>query len=725
MNDPKKRTTGNSKTKQNQTMFGRWLLLIVCIVFGFIIVRFSYVSISKTIGNVNLSDQAKRLYTDNKTIKAQRGSILDQDGQPIAEDTSTYSVYAVLNKNQVGPAPKKVPLYVTDKEKTARVLSKYLPLSYSKILKILNPTNSKAFQVEFGNAGKNLSVATKEKIESKHLSGINFVSSEARLYPNGVFASNLIGLSQTKQDKNSDVTQLNGIMGIERTFNNKLTGADGERSLQKDKFGYQLPGSQVERPAVNGETIYTTLDSRLQSIMETQVSKVEEITNANSMNATIINAKTGAILATTQRPTFNAATKKGLDKSWRDGLVQDTFEPGSTMKLFTVSSAVDSGHFNPDATYESGTYAIDGKIIPDWKRSGWGQITYKKGFALSSNVAMAHLERKMGAATWKKYIKRFRLLKSTNSGLPVESSGSMAFTYPIDQANTAFGQGINVTTMQMLQGFTAVANDGKMVKPQFIKKIINPNTGKTTYSMKTEDMGTPIKASSAKEVRNLMQDVVYKPYGIGQDFKIKGYRVAAKTGTAQVASSNGTGYLMGDNSYLYSVVGMVPAKQPKYIMYVTMKQPTLPGTQTPTQLLNQVFGPVMKQALEQDTTTAKDQLKTTVRMPNLIGEDAVNAKRDLGKQNVAATILGSGKEITQQSIDADTKIMVGQRVILLTNGQVLMPDLKGWSKNDVVNLAQLLNLPVQFKGSGFVTQQSMATGSTVVSGQGQLVVTLK
>lgn len=112
-------------------------------------------------------------------------------------------------------------------------------------------------------------------------------------------------------------------------------------------------------------------------------------------------------------------------------------------------------------------------------------------------------------------------------------------------------------------------------------------------------------------------------------------------------------------------------------------------------------------------------------MPNLIGEDAVNAKRDLGKQNVAATILGSGKEITQQSIDADTKIMVGQRVTLLTNGQVLMPDLKGWSKNDVVNLAQLLNLPVQFKGSGFVTQQSMATGSTVVSGQGQLVVTLK
>jgi penicillin-binding protein 2B len=722
MRNHKKRTTSTTETQHNRKMFGKWLLLIVIGVFIVIVGRFSYIAVSGTVESVNLSSQAKRLYTDNKTIKAKRGSILDTNGNPIAEDTSTYSIYAVISKKQVGP--NKKPLYVTDKEKVAKVLSKYLPISYKKALKALNPTDSKAFQVEFGSAGNNISVATKEKIEKEKLSGINFVASEARLYPNGIFASNLIGFAQQSQQKGSDSTELSGVMGIEKMSNKQLNGTDGMQSLQKDKFGYQLPGSQVERPARDGSIIYTTLDQRLQTIMEKTVSQVQSETHSDSISATIMNAKTGAILATTQRPTFNSSTKKGLSEAWNNALVQDTFEPGSTMKIFTTAAAIDSGNFDGDDTYKSGTYAVDGKIIPDWKREGWGVISYNKGFALSSNVAMAHLEQNMGAKTWKKYINRFNLLKSTNSGLESESDGSIQYDYPIEQADTAFGQGVNVTAIQMLQGFTAIANNGQMVKPQFIKKIVNPNTGKTTFKMKTKKLDKPIKASTAKQVRKLMEDVVYKSYGIGSSFKMDGYKIAAKTGTAQVVDPTTGQYSMGDNSYLYSVAGMAPAKNPKYIMYITMKKPTLPGDKTATHLLNEIFGPVMKQALEQDKSTSSSDINSTVNVPNLIDEDIEDAQKELGKSNLAVVTLGNGKQVKEQSEAADTEILVGQRVILNTGGTITMPDLTGWSKNDVIKLAEMLDIDVKYSGKGFVSDQSVDKGAPIKSGM-TMTVSLK
>lgn len=329
----------------------------------------------------------------------------------------------------------------------------------------------------------------------------------------------------------------------------------------------------------------------------------------------------------------------------------------------------------------------------------------------------------MGAKTWKKYINRFNFLKSTDSGLAGEASGSMQFTYPIDQADTAFGQGIDVTDMQMLQGFTAIANNGKMVKPQYIKKVVDTDTGKVTDEMKTENLGKPVKSSTAKKVRKLMEDVVYKSYGIGQDFKIPGYKVAAKTGTAQVVGSGGT-YLNGNDSYLYSVVGMVPASNPKYIMYITMKQPTLPATKTATQLLNEIFSPVMKQALGENNSTAKNQVSGKVKIANMVGEASDTAVKDLGKQNIAATVMGTGSTVTQQSPVTGTEMLAGQRVILLTSGQMKMPNLSGWSRNDVLKLTDLVGLEAKFSGTGFVKSQSIKSGTIVQNGQ-TLTVKLK
>ncbi|MFC0379906.1 penicillin-binding transpeptidase domain-containing protein [Levilactobacillus acidifarinae] len=715
MNDSPKHPMKNTNARRNRKIVGQFLFFLFIGVFILIAVRFSYISIGKKVQNVNLSAAAQKLYTANETLKAKRGTIYDANDQPIAEDTSVYSLYVVLDKRQVGLNNQK--LYATNKPKIAKVLAKYLPISEKKALNILTPSKGTPFQVEFGTAGQNISLATKQKIQSYHLSGINFVQQESRLYPNGVFASHLIGLAQATTKDNQ--TTLTGSMGIEQAFNKELTGKDGSQKIKKDMYGYQLPGTkQKYKKAQNGDNVYTTLDTRLQTLLETEMSSVQNQVKANSMNAVLMNAKTGAILAATQRPTFNATTKAGLGQIWRNTLVQDAYEPGSTMKIFTLASSINSGNYNGNATYQSGRYTIGNQVVPDWNTSGWGTITYNKGFAVSSNVAMAHLEQQMGAKTWKKYIDRFHFLKSTHSGLPGEMSGSIAFSRPIEQADTSFGQGIQVTVFQMLQALTAVSNNGTMMKPYVISKVVNPNTNKTVKAYSPTKVGTPITAKTAKAVRKHMEDVVYKSYGIGSDYKMSGYKVAVKTGTAQVSNGK-SGYLSGDDNYLYSVAGMVPANNPKYVMYITMKQPHL-GGKTATQLLASIMKPVMARALQEDSPTTT---KTT-KMPTVTGSSVTAATTKLSKLGMTVTPLGNGTKVQKQSVSAGTALYQDQRVFLTTGGTVSLPSLTGWSKGDVVKLAQLVGIKLTVDGEGYVTKQSLKAGATVSSGS-ELTITLK
>ncbi|MFC6289406.1 penicillin-binding transpeptidase domain-containing protein [Levilactobacillus angrenensis] len=716
MKDSHERQTMNKQPNRNRKSLGRFLFYAICLLFIFIVCRFSYIAIGKSVQNVNLSSQAQKLYTANETLKAKRGTIYDANGQAIAEDTSVYSLYVVLDKRQVGLNGEK--LYATNKEKIATVLAKYLPISRKQALKTLNPSKKNTFQVEFGTAGQNISLTTKQKIQKAHLSGVNFIQQEARLYPNGIFASHLVGLAESKTNKAGE-TSLIGTMGLEQAFNKQLTGTNGSQKIKKDMYGYQLPGTkQKYKKAKNGDNVYTTLDTRLQTLLETEMSNVQDQVKANSMNAVLMNAKTGAILAATQRPTFNASTKAGLGQIWRNTLVQDAYEPGSTMKIFTLASSIDSGNYNGNATYQSGRYTIGTQTVPDWNTSGWGTITYDKGFALSSNVAMAHLEQQMGSKTWKKYIDRFHFLKSTHSGLPGELTGSIAFKRPIEQADTSFGQGIQVTFFQMLQALTAVSNNGKMMKPYVISKVVNPNTNKTVAKYDPKTVGNPISAKTAKAVRKHMEDVVYKSYGIGGDYKMSGERVAVKTGTAQV--SNGSGYLSGDDSYLYSVAAMVPASNPKYVMYITMKQPHL-GSKTATQLLASIMKPVMARALQEDAETKNT---TDAKMPAVTGKSVTKATSALTKAGATVTTLGSGSKVLSQSVKTGTTLYKGQRVFLKTGGTVALPSLTGWSKGDVVKLAQLEGLKLTVSGDGYVTKQSVKAGTTVGSGAG-LTVTLK
>ncbi|MFD1671134.1 penicillin-binding protein [Agrilactobacillus yilanensis] len=704
MSKSPKKLHKSSRIRRNRKLFGAVLLVLVVGLFFVFIGRFSYIVSSGKLNNVNLSKKTETKYNRDRRLTAVRGKIYDSNHNIIAEDSNVYNLYAVIDKNHVSTDNK--PLYVTNKRKTAKVLSRYIPLSEAKIYAVLNDQKSGAYQVEFGNAGKGLSLEVKKEIDAKNLPGIYFTKSVSRLYPNGNFASNIVGLAQTDNSDSASSGTLTGVMGIENYFNNILTGKNGYRQFKTDSFGYELPNSQtVVKKAVNGSDVTLTLDARLQSYMESVVSEVADTYAPTSMTAILMNAKNGKILAATQRPTFNPSTKVGLNNSWRNALVQDTYEPGSVMKLLSLSASIDSGNYMPNAYYQSGSVNVDGSIIKDWNTSGWGSIPFGQAFARSSNVGFVKMEQQMGAKTWKKYLTNFGIGKKTGINLPGESAGSIAYTRAVDRATTAFGQGVNVTAVQMMQAFSAVANNGKMVKPQIVSEISNSSTGKVQKE-KTEVVGHPISKSTATQVRNEMKDVINQTYGTGQSYAIPGYEIGVKTGTAQIASGTGSGYLTGNNNYIFSVVGMAPIDNPKYILYITVRQPQKMTAPAET-ILSSAFNPILKRALEYSTGASVANVKTS-EMPNLTGQSVESAKQTLEDGGLTYSLVGSGNKIVQQLPLAKEHVLSGQRAVLLTNGAMTMPNIKGWSKNDVLKLAEISGIKVKFKGDGYVVKQSVA-----------------
>lgn len=705
----KPQRTKNRGHRENRGTFGKWLFLITVGLFTLFIVRFAYIAINKDVQHVNLRSQAEQIYTQQRIIQARRGDIYDSEGNPLATDTSRYTLYAVLDRTQKSSDGK--PLYVKNRQKTAKILSQYIDLTPKQIEKTLKP-KGQAYQVEFGSAGSNLSVSTMQKIKNRHLPGINFIATPARQYPEGEFASQIIGMAtpKIKNDNGTEETNLVGQLGLEGYFNKQLTGTNGLRKDKQDVYGYQIANSkQVTKKAINGDNIYTTLDSQTQHFLENKVNKVYKSSNANAMIAVVMEAKTGKIIAATQRPTLHAEN----NPVWRNMLVQDAYEPGSVMKILSLAAAIDTGHFNPNATFNSGTWAMGGGKITDWSSSGWGTISYKDAFDISSNVGFAHVEQDMGADTWMKYIKRFGLLKKVNViGMSNEVNGYTSFKGILVQANTAFGQGITVNVMQMMQAFSAIGNNGKMMKPYIVSKVVDGNSGKTIQKIKPKVVGHPIKASTAKKVLGYMQGVVYDQKGLGHDFQIKGYRVAGKTTTAQIGGAHG--YSNGDTNYLYSFAGMAPAKNPKYIMYVTLRQPQ--NLKKPaTKQIASVFNPTMKMLLSQQKVAEKAK-KKVITMPNVVGQSSDDANKKLSDKGMQVIVVGSGKKVKQQSAVPDEQVLTDQHVILDTGGEYKMPDISGWSSADVQQLAKVLKLKVKENGNGYVTQQSISPDTTIKRG---------
>ncbi|PQB68459.1 cell division protein FtsI [Enterococcus faecium] len=673
-------------------------------------VRFSYIVIGGHVAGTSLAEKTKQLYQGSEVVKAKRGTIYDRNGVALAEDASSYSIKAILSKTYTSGDKK---LYVEEKnfDKIAEILHKNLSIDKKDALNILEDGAKKElYQVEFGSYGKNISQETKQNIEAdmkkEGVAGLYFVDHQARMYPNGVFSSHFIGYAVPDKDENGLV----GKLGLESAYNDILSGKDGKIIYRKDNFQNPLPGTVAEEEkAVDGQDIYTTLDSRLQSYLETLMDQVNEEYQPEELTAVLMKAKTGEILAMGQRPTFNPETMEGLtgkDAIWRNFLVQDSYEPGSTMKVFTTAAAIEEGEFNENETFQSGKIQVEDATINDHDFGEKGVLTMRQALSWSSNVGMVILEQRLGGR-WYNYLQKLGFGQSTHSGLDDEVNGALPTSNIVDRAMSAYGQAVGVTNFQMMKAFTSIANNGTMIQPRYISKVVDPQTGEERTTQ-TEVLGQPFSKETTEKVREYMRDVVESEnygsaYGV---YSVPGYNVSAKTGTAQIASDTG-GYQTGDTAYLYSIVEMVPSEDPDYVLYLTMKHPKTYDRMA----LAKIANPLMKRAMdfketEEDSDTETKTEKVSVADYRNLEADVAAA--DAQKSGLQPVVIGNGKKVQKQSTANGDQLISGEKLILYTGGDKLMPDVTGWSKADIMKLGKILGIEVSFDGDGYCVKQELA-----------------
>jgi len=706
--------------KQRNINFGAAILfLIFSVLFFVLLFRFFFIQATGEVKGQVLAAKAEQQYTNSTKIEAKRGTIYDRNGEVIAEDRSSFSLIAILDEDMTTDSDN--PNHVVDLKKTASELAKFIDLKESKIFAILNDGKEKGrFQVEFGAAGRDISYETKNKIEKLELPGIAFTRTMKRFYPNGIFASHVIGYTETKEDKNHKTTIV-GKLGLEKSLNDVLTGTDGSFKFESDLWGYLLPdGKEQITPARDGKDVYLTIDRKIQILLEDALNKVDKEFKPKKMIAIVADAKTGEILAMGQRPTFDPETRQGIEKGWYNEAVETSFEPGSTMKIFTLAAAVEEGVFDPNEYYQSGTYKVDAKsrAVPDHNGGGgWGPITYLEGVQRSSNVAFAKLaNEKMGFDTFREYLTHFGFDQPTGIDLPNETSGKLAYTYPIEKATTAFGQGTAITPIQQVQATTAITNGGNMMQTHVIDKIVDPNTGKTIKDTKPETVGTPISAKTAAEVRDYLETVVTSENGTGKKYAIEGYEVAGKTGTAQIPGKGG--YLSGASNYIFSFLGMAPKDDPELIMYVAVQQPDLTNNSDGAVPVSMIFNPVMKSSLQYLQIKPSGEKPTEIaKIPNVIGLSSSEASEVLTQKGVNPVIVGNGAKIVSQIPVKGETLLAGERVVLKTDGDLTVPDMTGWSIRDVMKVAEAANLKLNSVGNGYVVKQNVKEGTVIKEGE--------
>ena len=428
--------------------------------------------------------------------------------------------------------------------------------------------------------------------------------------------------------------------------------------------------------------------------------------NTIPTNHGIAACKTGAILAMAQRPTFNPNTKEGINDNWQNIIVENAFEPGSTMKIFTLASAIEEGVFNPNELYQSGEFKVKGSpSIYDHNNVGWGAITFLEGIQKSSNVAVSNLVKKMGTETYRQYLEKFKFGQPTGINLQNEASGTIQYQYERDKYATSYGQATSVTVLQMIQAMTAITNDGKMMKPYLVEKIVDEN-GQIVKNSDREEVAAPISAETAKQVLEILESTVTD--GTGKNYKIDGYRVAGKTGTAQIYE-HGKGYLKGWDNYLFSFIGTAPVEEPEIIVYVLVKKPDLDDKtyESGSIPVSKIFKPVMKNSLQYlniKPDESVEPVKTNV-LPDVVSKNVDAAISVIENSNLEPIVIGDGKTVLATVPERNSQMMDGEKVMLVTDGHLKMPDILVIA--DVMKLVNAANIQFTFEGEGYVASQNI------------------
>lgn len=664
----------------------KFIILVVAFLFVAIICKLSYVVLSDKVDGINLKDKSASISTVKKTLYADRGNIYDINGEELASTVNSYTVIAYLNSNKTN---------VSDKEKTAKELAPILNMTKEKLMELLN---KKLYQVELRPGGYGITEVVKARIEKLELPGIDFIkNSKKRYYNKSTFASYIVGYAKVLDDG-----KISGELGIEGYYDDILSGTNGyTKYLKYTSSNYKIPNTNEDtKKAKDGSDIYLTIDSSIQLIAEKAVSSMKEKFNTDWAVFTVMDAKTGAIVASATNPNFNPNDTNTI-KEYMNPLLSYQYEPGSVMKVFSFASSMEEGKYDGEETFKSGSYTLDdGTVIRDSERKGWGTISFDEGFARSSNVAATTLALRLGVDKLSEYYNNLGFGKKTGIELSNEAIGDIEMVYQSELATASFGQGVSVTAIQMLQALSAMTNDGTVIKPYIVDKVVDQN-GNITYQGERQ----VVKKVYSTNTVNKMHEIMKKVIDINKYWQVNNVSIMGKTGTAQIASPKG-GYLTGTYDYIKSFAGIFPADDPKYIVYVAGKKPET-NLGSWAKVITTAIEEIASYAKLTESKSDADPSKI-ITLDNYISKYLDTTLEELKNKKIDVIILGNGKYIINQYPLKNKTLLSGEKLFLLTNDkEIKMENLKGWSLSEVKTYCNLIGLKLEYNGYGYVINQSI------------------
>ena len=373
--------------------------------------------------------------------------------------------------------------------------------------------------------------------------------------------------------------------------------------------------------------------------------------------------------------------------------------------------AIEKGTYEGTKTFESGIIKIEGGgTIKDWNTKGFGTISFDKGFEYSSNTGAVNLMRNF--ITKQELLdcyKKYGFGEKTGVELSRELSGKISFNYDLEVANATFGQGITTTPIQHLQGLSIIANNGKMLKPYIVKKIVNTSTNEIVYEGKKQESERLVSIDTVNKMKELLKDVVEGKdvYTTGSLYYRENLGIIGKTGTGEIWNNQKGSYESGGYNYIYSFAGMFPYDDPQIIVYAAMKKPTSGPTSNLSKLVKTVASDVSKYL---DLSNVPKETLSSFGMKNYFNKDI----NDADMEGVKLFVIGNGNKIIDQYPSANTMVVENDVVILKTNGkEIKMPSFIGLSLKETKKLCSMLGITCDIEGNGYVINQDIKENTII------------
>ena len=527
---------------------GRRAFVGLCFLVGFAILLFRFFDL-QVLQAETMMQKARRQHEKTITLDSNRGAIFDRQGKPLALNLDVPSVYAT-------------PSSLDNPTRVARQLAQVLGVPREPLEKRLRTKR------DFVWIQRKIDDSQVERLNDLALPGVGVMVEARRFYPKGTLLAHVLGFAGIDSQ---------GLEGLENGYDEHLRGQVRRVVLQRDALGRVIiPESQRKSQPLSGHAISLTIDEVIQYIAEQALEQTVRNTKARGGAVLVMAPKTGQMLAWALRPTFDPNhIHQASPERWRNRVVTDPYEPGSTLKVVLAAAALELNRVTPDTLLYAGDgeIPISGTVIHDHEKVGW--VTFREAIQRSSNVAFVKMSWDLGREQVYQFLRTFGFGEKTGIDLPGESIGILRRPDQWSQRtlpSLAIGQEIAVTPLQLLTAVSAVANEGWLMRP-FLVREISDHQGRSVWEHVPHIRRRPISAETAKTVTDLLVNVVDR--GTGKRAAIPGYRVAGKTGTAQkVDPATGT---YSSTKFVGSFVGFVPAEDPQLAILVMIDEPQGPA----------------------------------------------------------------------------------------------------------------------------------------------------